>query len=111
RIAPHSPRVRVRPIPMSDLLSKLSSLHDRRTEIGKQLADPSVIADQKRFIELNRSYRDLEPIEQAFFRFKRLHDDLAGAEAMLRTEKDADLLEMARAERDQSRDSIEAMEE
>ena len=32
---------------------------DRREEIGKQLADPSVIADQKRFVELNRSYRDL----------------------------------------------------
>jgi hypothetical protein len=25
---------------MSDLLSKLASLHDRREEIGKQLADP-----------------------------------------------------------------------
>ena len=96
---------------MSDLLSKLSSLADRRTEIGKQLADPDVIADQKKFVEYNRSYRDLEPIEQAFFRFKKLHDDLAGAEEMLRAEKDPDMLEMARAERDQSRAGIEAMEE
>ncbi|MBL8003113.1 MAG: PCRF domain-containing protein, partial [Flavobacteriales bacterium] len=83
---------------MSDLLSKLSALHDRRTEIGKQLADPSVIADQKRFVEFNRTYRDLEAIEQAFFRFRKLHDDLSGAEAMLRTEKDPEMLEMARAE-------------
>jgi peptide chain release factor 1 len=96
---------------MSDLLSKLSALHDRRTEIGKQLADPSVIADQKRFVELNRTYRELEPIEQAFFRFRRLHDDLAGAEAMLRTERDPEMLEMARTERDGSRAAIEAMEE
>ncbi|MBK9176068.1 MAG: peptide chain release factor 1 [Flavobacteriales bacterium] len=96
---------------MSDLLSKLSALHDRRSEIGKQLADPVVIADQKRFIELNRSYRDLEPIEEAFMRFRRLHDDLAGAEEMIRTEKDHDLLEMARAERDQNRAAIAAMEE
>ncbi len=96
---------------MSDLLSKLSALHDRRTEIGKQLADPSVIADQKRFVELNRTYRDLEAIEQAFFRFRKLHDDLAGAEAMLRIEKDPEMLEMARAERDESRAAIEAMEE
>ncbi len=96
---------------MSDLLSKLSALHDRRTEIGKQLADPSVISDQKRFIELNRSYRDLEPIEQAFIRFKKLHDDLAGAEEILRTERDQEMLEMARAERDDSRSAIAAMEE
>jgi peptide chain release factor 1 len=96
---------------MSDLLSKLSALHDRRTEIGKQLADPAVIADQKKFVELNRTYRDLEPIEQVYFRFRKLHDDLAGADEMLRTEKDPDLLEMARAERDESRTAIAAMEE
>lgn len=96
---------------MSDLLSKLSSLHDRREEIGKQLADPSVIADQKRFVELNKSYRELEPIDQAFARFKRMHDDLAGAEAMLRSEKDSEMLDMARTERDELRASIEAMEE
>ncbi|MBK8339126.1 MAG: peptide chain release factor 1 [Flavobacteriales bacterium] len=96
---------------MSDLLSKLASLHDRREEIGKQLADPSVIADQKRFVELNRSYRDLEPIDQAFERFRRLHEELIGAEEMLRTEKDSDVLDMARTERDALRFSIEAMEE
>ena len=96
---------------MSDLLSKLSSLFDRREEIGKQLADPSVIADQKRFVELNRTYRDLEPIITVFHRFKKLHDDLAGAEELLRTEKDPDILDMARAERDESRDAIVGMEE
>ncbi|MBV6405451.1 MAG: peptide chain release factor 1 [Flavobacteriales bacterium] len=96
---------------MSDLLAKLSALHDRRTEIGKQLADPAVIADQRRFVELNRNYRDLEPIEQAFLRFRKLHADLAGAEEILRTEKDPDLLDLARAERDASRSAIDAMEE
>ena len=96
---------------MSDLLSKLSALFDRREEIGKQLADPSVIADQKRFVELNRSYRDLEPITLAFQRFKRLHDDLAGADEILRTEKDPEMLDMARTEREESRAAIEAMEE
>lgn len=96
---------------MSDLLSKLSTLHDRRTEIGKQLADPAVISDQRKFVELNRTYRDLEPVEQAFLRFKRLHDDLSGAEEMLRTEKDAELLEMARTERDERREQIARMEE
>lgn len=96
---------------MSDLLSKLSALHDRREEIGKQLADPSVIADQRRFVELNRSYRDLEPISTVFHRFKQLHDDLAGADAIIRTEKDPEMLEMAREERDLSRTAIETMEE
>jgi peptide chain release factor 1 len=96
---------------MSDLLSKLSALHDRREEIGKQLADPAVIGDQKKFVEYNRTYRDLEPIESAFQRFRQMHDDIAGAEAMLRSEKDPEMLDMARSERDQLREAIAAMEE
>ena len=96
---------------MSELLDKLASIHERRIEIGKQLADPSVIADQKKFVDLNRSYRDLEPIDQAFQRFRRLHEELRGAEEMLRSEKDAEMQEMARSERDQLRDAIDAMEE
>ncbi|MEZ4807588.1 MAG: peptide chain release factor 1 [Flavobacteriales bacterium] len=93
------------------MLSKLSSLHDRREEIGKQLADPSVIADRQRFVELNRSYRDLEPVTAVFQRYKRMHDDLAGAEELLRHEKDQEMLAMARAEREELRIAIEAMDE
>ena len=96
---------------MSELLIKLASLHERREEIGKELADPSVIADRKRFVDLNRTYRDLGPVDEAYERFKRLQDDLSGAEAMLRTEKDPEMLTMARTERDAAREKIAAMEE
>ncbi len=82
---------------MSDLLEKLSSIHDRRSEVSKSLADPSVIADQKRFVQLNREYRDLAPIEEAYFRYKRTFEELQGAKEMLRSEKDPEMLDMARA--------------
>ncbi|HEY0977912.1 MAG TPA: peptide chain release factor 1 [Flavobacteriales bacterium] len=96
---------------MSDLLEKLSAIHDRRAEIGKNLADPSVIADQRRFVEMNREYRDLEPLDEAYARYKRAFEQLRGAEEMLRTEKDPDLLEMAQAERDELRPAIQALDE
>ena len=96
---------------MDPLLKKLATVHDRRTEVGKLLADPAVIADQPRFRQLSREYKDLEPIEQAYLRFRRLHDDLAGAEEMLRSEQDPGLVEMARSEREESREAIAAMEE
>jgi peptide chain release factor 1 len=96
---------------MSDLLTKLSGIHERRAEISKRLADPDIIADQKRFVEMNREYRDLEPIDEAFQRYRRLHEELGGAEQMLRTEKDPEVLEMARLERDELHARKEAMEE
>lgn len=96
---------------MSELLEKLSAIHDRRAEVSKSLADPSVIADQKRFVELNREYRDLEPIDEAFQRYRRATEELKGAEDMLRSEKDPGMLEMARAEQEELRTAIAAMEE
>ena len=96
---------------MNDLLSKLSGIHDRREEVGKQLADPDVIADRKRFVDLNREYRDLAPVDEAYERFRRAVEDLRGAEEMLRSERDPEMLEMARAEKNELTATIERMEE
>ena len=96
---------------MSDLLSKLSAIHDRREEVGKQLADPTVIADRKRFVELNREYRDLEPVDQAYLRYRSTFEQAQNVESMLRTEKDAEMLEMVKEERTELQASLAAMDE
>jgi peptide chain release factor 1 len=96
---------------MSDLLERLSAIHDRRMEVSKRLADPDIIADQKRFVQMNREYRDLQPIDEAFERYRRLHEELTGAEQMLRSEKDPEMVEMARAEQEDLRARLEAMDE
>lgn len=96
---------------MSDLLSKLSAIHDRREEVGKQLADPDVIADRKRFVDLNREYSDLEPVDQAYSRYRRAKEQLQGAEDLLKSERDPEMVEMARREKADLNVAIEAMEE
>ena len=96
---------------MNDLLQKLSTVHDRRTEVGKRLADPAVIADQQQFVVLSREYRDLEPIEEAYLRYKRAFEGLEGSREILRTEKDPDLLDMARTEQSELQAALEAMDE
>lgn len=96
---------------MTDLLTKLSAIHDRREEVGKQLADPAVIGDQKRFIGLNREYRDLAPVDEAYVRYRNALDGLREAENMLRTEKDPELVDMARAEKETLQDQLARMEE
>ncbi|MCB0759117.1 MAG: peptide chain release factor 1 [Flavobacteriales bacterium] len=96
---------------MNDLLGKLSAIHDRREEIGKQLADPDIIADRKRFVDLNREYRDLGPVDEAYITYRRAIEDLRGAEDMLRSERDPEMLEMARSEKEKLTETIGSMEE
>ena len=96
---------------MNSLLQKLRSIHERRNEVSKLLADPSVIGDQKRFVALNREYSDLEPIDHAYERYHRLYDQLEGVKQMLAHEKDDELIDLARTERDALQARIEEMEE
>ena len=96
---------------MSSLIEKLRAVHERRAEVEKSLADPSVISDQKRFTELSRSYKELEPIDDAFKRYLKITSEIAGAQEMLRSEKDADVLQMVREEHDSLRAQVETMEE
>ena len=80
------------------LLEKVLSLQDKYKALEAQLADPEVIADMKKFVQLNKDYKELEPIIKAGLEYKRLTDELAQAKDILMNEKDDDLREMARDE-------------
>ena len=78
------------------LLEKVLSLQDKYKKLEEQLADPAVIADMKKFVQLNKDYKELQPIIAAGLEYKRLVDELAQAKDILMNEKDDDLKDMAR---------------
>ena len=80
------------------LLEKVLSLQDKYKKLEQQLADPEVIADMKKFVQLNKDYKELQPIIAAGLEYKRLVDELSQAKDILMNEKDEDLKEMAREE-------------
>ncbi len=80
------------------LLEKVLGLQDKYKKLEVQLADPEVIADMKKFVQLNKDYKELEPIIAAGLEYKRLLDELAQAKDIFINEKDDDLKEMAREE-------------
>lgn len=80
------------------LLEKVLSLQDKYKKLEAQLADPQVIADMKKFVQLNKDYKQLQPIIESGLEYKRMVDELAQAKDLLMNEKDDDLKEMAREE-------------
>ena len=80
------------------LLEKVLSLQDKYKKLEESLADPAVIADMKKFVQLNKDYKELQPIIAAGLEYKRMLDELAQAKDILMNEKDEDLKEMARDE-------------
>ncbi len=80
------------------LLEKVLSLQDKFNSLESQLASPDVMSDMKKFVQLNKDYKQLEPIIKAGLEYKRLSDNLASAKDVFMNEKDDELKEMAREE-------------
>lgn len=80
------------------MLEKVLSLQDKYKKLEAQLADPEVIADMKKFVQLNKDYKELQPIIAAGLEYKRLVEELSQAKDILINEKDEDLKDMAREE-------------
>ena len=80
------------------LLERLDGLVSRFEEVGTLITDPAVIADMKRFVKLNKEYHDLEKIVSARNRYVDALNGIKEAKALLETEQDAELREMAREE-------------
>ena len=80
------------------MLAKLESLVARYKEIETQLSDPGVISDMSRFKQLNKQYRDLEPVVEAYHQYRNVLSNLDHAREVLMNEKDEEFRSMAKKE-------------
>ena len=95
----------------TSLLEKLDALVIRFEEIGKLITDPVVIADIKRFVKLNKEYRDLEKLSIARDEYKQLLTDIEEAKFILENESDPELREFAKDELDSGTGRLAPLEE
>ena len=82
----------------NSILIRLDGLKLKYEEMGEQMTDPEVIADVKRFIQLNKEYKELEPIIEASELYRTAIANLQEAKDVLANEKDEEFREMARME-------------
>jgi peptide chain release factor 1 len=95
----------------TSLIQKLDALVIRFEEIGKLITDPEVITDMKRFVKLNKEYKDLEKIALARDKYRQLLDGIDEARSILENETDVEMREIAREELDTCSRQLPAMEE
>lgn len=82
----------------NSILEKLDGLESRYEEVSTLITDPSVIADQDRYVKLTKEYKDLGDIMDARKRYINCLNAIAEAKDILANENDADMKEMAREE-------------
>lgn len=93
------------------MLDKLEAIQKRRDEVEELISQPDAMSDMKRFAQLNKEYKDLAPIIDAYKEYKTLMGNITNCKEILASEKDAELREMAKMELDELLVKQEPMEE
>ncbi|MEE4215135.1 MAG: peptide chain release factor 1 [Bacteroidales bacterium] len=93
------------------ILEKLRGVKERFEEVGRLITEPDIIADMKRYVKLNKEYRDLEPLIEAYNEYSNVISNIESARTMLAEEKDPEMREMAKAELEELTEKLPAMEE
>ena len=93
------------------LLEKLDALVIRFEEIGKLITDPNVISDMKRYVKLNKEYRDLEKIVDARNEYEQVLNSISEAKSILENETDPEFKEIAKEELESANNRLPSLEE
>lgn len=92
-------------------LDRLEGINIRFEEVGQLITDPDIISDMKRYVKLNKEYRDLEPLVDTYKIFKDILSNIDAAKEILANEKDEELREMAKMELDELEGQVSPIEE
>lgn len=93
------------------ILDKLSDVKKRFLEVGNLLTDATIVSDMDKYIKLNKEYKDLQPIIEAYDEYVLIISNIEDAKNILADEKDSELREMAKMELDDLQPKIEPLEE
>ncbi|NMH86545.1 peptide chain release factor 1 [Flavivirga algicola] len=93
------------------MLEKLQIVKQRFDEVSDLIIQPDIISDQKRYVELNREYKDLRILMEKRAQYIELTDNLEEAESIIADGSDEEMVEMAKMQYDEAKEGIPKLEE
>jgi len=93
------------------IMDKLEGVKMRFEEVGRLLTEPDVMSDMKKYIHLNKEYKELNPVIAAYMDYKNTLSNIDSAKEILADEKDEEMREMAKAELDELNGKVGGLEE
>ena len=93
------------------LTEKIDIVKKRYDEIYQMISNPEIIADQKKYIELNKELKELTILVNKGKLYKEAIDQKNEAEDYIKSSDDKDMIEMAKEQLEISKQSIEKLED
>ena len=93
------------------MLEKLEIVQQRFIEVSDLIIQPDVIADQKRYIQLNKEYKDLNKIVKKGEDYKSIIANIEEAEIIIKEESDVEMIDMAKIQLEEAKEQLPKLEE
>ncbi|MDG2147792.1 MAG: peptide chain release factor 1 [Flavobacteriaceae bacterium] len=90
---------------------KFKQIRNRFKEISDLMVKPEIISDQKKYIDLNKEYKELSRKIEKFDQFDLLNMNIKEAEDLIKNEEDKEMLEMARLQLEESKIKFDSLEQ
>ena len=93
------------------MIERLAIVKQRLDEVSDLIIQPEVIADQKRYIALNREYKDLSALMEKRKEYLNLSQRQKEAEEIISDGSDPEMTDMAKEELEEVKSKLPALEE
>ncbi len=93
------------------MIERLQIVKQRFDEVADLIIQPDVIMDQKRYVRLNKEYKDLMKIVEKGEEYKEALSNIEEANEIISDGSDAEMVEMAKMELDEASAKIPKLEE
>lgn len=94
-----------------EMLEKLQIVKQRFDEVSDLIIQPDVMTDQKRYIALNKEYKDLKALNDKREEYMSLMDNINEAEEIIADGSDAEMVAMAKMQYDEAKERIPKLED
>ena len=93
------------------MIEKLEIVQQRFIEVSDLIIQPDIIADQKRYVQLNKEYKDLNKIVTKAEVYKSILSNIEEAETMIKEETDPEMIDMAKIQLEEAKEQLPELEE
>jgi peptide chain release factor 1 len=93
------------------MLDRLQYVKQRFDEISDLIIQPDIIADQKRYVQLNQEYKGLNALVQKREEYINLDANIKEAQEIIADGSDAEMVEMAKMQLEEAKERLPLLEE
>ncbi len=93
------------------MIEKLNIVEQRYNEVSDLIIQPDIINDRKRYVSLNKEFKDLGLIVEKKKYLEELINNIKEAEQISKTEDDKEMIEMALEQLSESKEKMMVVEE